>query len=162
MDSETFLKGEALSPRDRNVFLIHHWSTVHYKIMFKIKSKFISYCFCWQFFGFTAQEALVSKIFWISKFLVIWYKPPVIIKKQQQQNKQLLSLHFISLCESPLDNFLCVGSGFPVASSCGSLADPKKHKILYEWYKYWRNYNSLHFAVPLVVVETSHRSQHPV
>lgn len=46
MDSETFLKGEALSPRDRNVFLIYHQSTVHYKIMFKIKSKFISYCLC--------------------------------------------------------------------------------------------------------------------
>lgn len=128
MDSEMFLKGEALSPRDRNVFLIYHRSTVDYKIMFKIKSKCISYCFCWQFFCFIAQEALVSKIFWISKFLVIWYKPPVIIKKQQQQNKQLLSLHFISLCKSPLDNFFCVSvvvSKLPVAAHLQTLRSTK-------------------------------------
>lgn len=45
---------------------------------------------------------------------------------------------------------LVVAPKLPVA------ADPKKHKTLY------KRYNSAHFTVPLVVVGTLHRSQHPV
>lgn len=60
-----------------------------------------------------------------------------------------ISFPFASL-PSTIFCVLVVVPKLPVA------ADPKKHKTLYE------QYNSAHFAVPLVVVETLHRSQHPV
>lgn len=161
MDSETFLKGEAPSPRDRNVFLIYHQVQITIRSRLKSKVNLSATVFVDNSFASQHRKHWLVRYFGSANFLSYGTNHQLLLKKQQQQNKQLLSLHFISLCESPLDNFLCVGSGSQ-ASSCSPLADSKKHKILRKEFKYWRTSNSAHFAVPLVVVETSHRSQHPV
>lgn len=113
MDSETFLKGEALSPIDRNVFLIHCWSTVHYKIMFKIKSIFISYCFCWQFFCSAAQEALVSRYFGSANFL------------SYGTNHRLLLINNSSKTSSCYHHFSFPFTSLPLTIFCVSELVPK-------------------------------------
>ena len=113
MDSETFLKGEALSARDRNVFLICYWSTVDCKITFKIKRKFISYCFCWQFFCSAAQEALVSRYFGSANFL------------SYGTNHRLLLINNSSKTSSCYHHFSFPFVSFPSTIFCVSEVVPK-------------------------------------
>lgn len=155
MDSKTFLKGEALSPRTEMFF--SSTTRVQYTIRSCLKSKVnLSATVCVDN-SFAAQHRKhwLVRYFGSANFSSYGTNHQLLLKNNHSKTSSCyhcILFPFESL-SSTIFCVLIVVSRLLVAV----LWDPKKHKMLYKWYKHWRNYNSVHFIGTPAVMETLQR-----